>query len=53
MPRDRRFFHKFKEIIRKSVRSLVNNRMLDEASKLEKRKLEIDILRNNEKNKVT
>ena len=32
---------------------MVNNTTLEKAHKTEKRKLEIDILRNNEKNKVT
>ena len=53
LPPDLRFFHKFKSIIRKQIRCMVNNTTLEKAHKTEKRKLEIDILRNNEKNKVT
>ena len=53
LPPDMRFFHKFKSIIRKQIRSMINNSTLEKAYKQEKRKLEIDILRTNEKNKVT
>eukprot|EP00347_Sterkiella_histriomuscorum_P021959 403332176 len=53
LPPDLRFFHKFKSIIRKQIRSIINNETLENAYKYEKRKLEIDILRANEKNKVT
>jgi len=48
-----RFFHKFKSILRKQVRGMIHNETLSNAYKTEKRKLEIDILRANEKNKVT
>ncbi|CDW73145.1 UNKNOWN [Stylonychia lemnae] len=53
LPPDLRFFHKFKSIIRKQIRSIVNNTTLENAYKQEKRRLEIEILKNNEKNKVT
>jgi hypothetical protein len=53
LPPDLRFFHKFKAIVRKQIREMVHNSTLENAYKHEKRKLEIEILRANEKNKVT
>ena len=53
MQPDLRFFHKFKDIMRKQIRMMIHNKTLERAYKDEKRKLEIDILRDNERNKVT